>query len=329
VKKILCAALAALTIAASSVSALAAGYIPDHKGTPMDGFEIGTKPLPRSVLVYSELFEMSGDQYGVDPNLLAAICAQESGGVNYDYHDDGTPYPAWGIMQIEYTLEREFAAFGKHTTGVEWTLEDRLDPGKAVPFAAHLIAESLYKYDCDYLKMIQAYNFGQGMLDKIVAAKGDDWLSERANAKSYLDDWPYETYGDPLYIEHVLRYYHNRMPYRAAKVRYNGRLIKFADQAPIVDEGSTMVPVRAVSEILGAKVNWNSRERQAEMDLNGTEIIIPTDSDVAYVNGEERYLTAKSELLNNRTMVPLRFIAESFGLNVSWDGSTRTVNISK
>ena len=153
-KKFIGMALAAV-ISASSFTALAAGAIPDHQGTSMDGIEIGTAQLNSAVKSYYDLFEQAGDQYGVDPNLLAAICMQESSGRNLSYRDDGSEYPAWGIMQIENTLEKSFAKFGEDTTGEKWTLQDRLDPTKAVPFAAYLISQSLIRYDCDYMNMIQ------------------------------------------------------------------------------------------------------------------------------------------------------------------------------
>lgn len=103
-KKFIGMALAAV-ISVSSFTALAAGAIPDHQGTSMDGIEIGTAQLNSAVKSYYDLFEQAGDQYGVDPNLLAAICMQESSGRNLSYRDDGSEYPAWGIMQIENTLE--------------------------------------------------------------------------------------------------------------------------------------------------------------------------------------------------------------------------------
>ena len=124
----------------STYTAFASGAIPDHKGTSMEGIEIGTARLNSAVKSYSDLFEQAGDQYGVDPNLLAAICMQESSGRNLSYREDGSEYPAWGIMQIEHTLGEAFAKFGEDTTGERWTLQDRLDEEKAVPFAAYLIS---------------------------------------------------------------------------------------------------------------------------------------------------------------------------------------------
>ena len=322
-KKFIGMALAAV-ISVSSFTALAAGAIPDHQGTSMDGIEIGTAQLNSAVKSYYDLFEQAGDQYGVDPNLLAAICMQESSGRNLSYRDDGSEYPAWGIMQIENTLEKSFAKFGEDTTGEKWTLQDRLDPTKAVPFAAYLISQSLIRYDCDYMKMIQSYNFGQTVLDRIIAAKGDDWLSERVNAAQYATNWPYNTYGDAQYIEHVMRYYHNDIDYIGAKVRIDGKLLAFDDQYPLLEtiegETYTMIPVRGISEALNAKVDWDGDKQEITVKKGGDEVVMYLDSDVAYINDTPITLDAPATLMNNRTMVPLRFVMEAFNVTVDWNG---------
>lgn len=324
--RILKKAAAALTALALFLSTPAfASSIPDHCGTDISDIEIGTMALSKNVTRYNHLFKQSGDQYGIDPNILAAICMQESSGINYDYYDDGTPRPAWGIMQIEYTCEQDFAAFGLDYSGVKWTLEDRLDPEKAVPYAAHRLSEALYKYDNDYAKMLQSYNYSDYTLKKILDAVGDDWMDERVNAVDYVENWPYENYGDPLYVEHVLRYYHNDIEYIGAKVRLNNKLVKFNDQYPIVDDGYTLIPVRAVSESLGAKVDWDGKAQLVTITKGGTSIKLYIDNNTAYINGSECELDMPAQMINNRTMVPLRFVAETFDLNVDWDGNTRTV----
>ena len=115
----------------------------EHYGTDISHIDVGTKPLGKRVKEFIPLFQQAGDQYGVDPNILAAICMQESAGVNYSYKEDGTPYDAWGIMQIANSMVHDFAAFGLATTGEEWTAEDRLVPEKAIPYAANLISKYL------------------------------------------------------------------------------------------------------------------------------------------------------------------------------------------
>ncbi len=310
-------------------SAAFASQIPDHRGTSLDSFEIGTKKLVDRVTQYSDFFCQAGEQFGVDPNILAAICMQESGGVNYQYRSDGSEYPAWGIMQIEYTNEKNFAAFGLDQTGVEWTLDDRLDPQKSVLYAAYLLSETLYKYDCDYAKVLQAYNFGETVLNRIIAlTEGDEWLDERKNAKDYVFSyWPYDTYGDAQYIEHVLRYYHNDIDYVGAKVRINDKLVKFNNQYPIIEDGSTLIPIRAVSEALGADVKWDGDDQCAIISKGNKTIKLYIGSNTAYINNKPYSIDAAAEMINNRTMVPLRFVAEALDAEIEWDGETRTVNI--
>lgn len=315
-------------IACTSITGFAQSIIPDHKGTSLDGIEIGTSALSSAVKSYNHLFEKAGNQYGVDPNLLAAICMQESSGRNFSYREDGSEYPAWGIMQIEYSHEKSFRQFGLDTTGEAWTLQDRLDPEKAVPYAAWLISESLIRYDCDYMKMIQAYNFGETVLNRIIDAKGEEWLDERQNAVNYVSNWNYKSYGDALYIEHVLRYYHNTLDYKGAKVRINGDLLKFDDQYPIVLDGHTLIPIRGIATALGAEVEWHHEEYTASVVKGDVSIEIPINENIVYVNGEPVELDCTAQILNGRTMLPLRFIAETFDAQVDWEQDTRTVLIS-
>lgn len=327
-KKIFISLLCIAALVASSLSTYAQGAIPDHIGTDMSSISIGTQSVNLNVKSYFEYFQKYGNQYGVDPNLLAAICQQESSGINWSHYKDGSVMPAWGIMQIEYTQEQNFANFGLETTGVKWTLEDRLDPEKSVAFAAKIISDLLIHYDCDYLKMIQGYNFSHYTLDKIIAAKGDDWMSERKNAKNYVKNWPYSSYGDKEYVEHVLTYYRQYMVYAGAKVRLNGNLIKFDRQFPLVIEDRTLIPIRGLFEKLGAEVSWNGERNEATVKYNGTTIVIPIDADYTYVNGEKISLDVSARVINQRTMVPLRFIMNNFGFNVEWDQETCTVNIN-
>lgn len=327
IKKIAAAAASIMMAIDVSANAAADAYIPGHVGTSLEGFEIGTKQLVNNVKQYDDIFEDAGRQYGIDPNILAAVCMQESAGVNYSYREDGTEYPAWGIMQIEYTHEKAFAQFGLNRTGTEWTLEDRLDPEKAVPYAAYLLSESLYRYDRDYIKMLQAYNFGETVLNRIIEAKGDDWLSERVNAAKYADNWQYESYGDPEYAEHVLVYYSDRLDNVSAYVTVDGEAVKFNDQYPIIEDGRTLIPIRALGETLGAKVDWDEDDRSVTITRGGTEIELKIGDTSAYVDGAEHELDTAAEILNGRTMVPLRFAAETLGFDVDWDQESRTVTI--
>lgn len=304
--------------------AAAYGEIAGHRGTDLGNISIGTKPVNNAVRTYIPLFRVSGERFGVNPNLLAAVCMQESSGHNYSYREDGTSYPAWGIMQIEYTLEKNFADFGIMVSGVPYTLQDRLNQEKSVNFAAYTLSRSLIKYDLDYLKAIQSYNFSTTVLDRIITASGDNWLSERVNAAKYADNWTSPSYGDPKYIEHVLQYFHDDIDYSGAMVRINDKLIDFKDRFPIVKNGTTLVPIRALGDFLGAETEWNQEKKTAYIKKDGITVRLRAGSSTAYVNDTPFKLAVSAEVIDNRTMVPLRFIAEVFNLGVDWNQAERT-----
>lgn len=110
-------------------------------------------------------------------------------------------------------------------------------------------------------------------------------------------------------------------------VTVNGSYI-LMDARPFMVSGTTYVPVRFVSEAMGADVYWNAFDQTAEISYDGGEIRLPVGKNYAYVNG--RYVEIKKgvKLHQDRTFVPIRFIAESMGAEVSWDGEFFTVCIT-
>ncbi|WP_025435840.1 copper amine oxidase N-terminal domain-containing protein [Peptoclostridium acidaminophilum] len=108
----------------------------------------------------------------------------------------------------------------------------------------------------------------------------------------------------------------------------NKAKLKF-DVPPVIKEGSMLIPVRAVTEGMGANVVWNQKEQSVTITKDGTEIVIKLGEGIATVSGTEVELGATAESFNNRTFVPLRFIAESLGLSVEWDEETQTVEIDE
>ncbi|MDW7661106.1 MAG: copper amine oxidase N-terminal domain-containing protein [Bacillota bacterium] len=103
-------------------------------------------------------------------------------------------------------------------------------------------------------------------------------------------------------------------------------LIKF-DTPAYIKGGRTVVPVRAITEGLGAEVSFNPETFEVTIVKGDTTIILSIGSNVAIVNGETVELDSQSEITNSRTYVPIRFIAETFGLTVDWDAETETIDI--
>lgn len=126
-----------------------------------------------------------------------------------------------------------------------------------------------------------------------------------------------------------MRYYHDDIEYIGAKVRIDDKLVDFEDQFPLVINGRTLIPVRAVAEILGAAVNWNQDYYQVEIEREGVNIILPVNYNTAYIGITPIELDVPAQIINDRTMVPLRFIAEAFEISVIWEEDTRTVIIGE
>ncbi|MCT4595714.1 MAG: copper amine oxidase N-terminal domain-containing protein [Anaeromicrobium sp.] len=101
------------------------------------------------------------------------------------------------------------------------------------------------------------------------------------------------------------------------------------DTPPVIKEGRTLIPVRAITEGLGANVTWNGEERKVIVSKGDSEIIFQLKDGKVFVNGEEKTIDVPAQIMNNRTIVPLRFIAEELGLKVDYDGETDTIEIDE
>lgn len=91
--------------------------------------------------------------------------------------------------------------------------------------------------------------------------------------------------------------------------------------------GRTMVPLRAIFEVLGADVLWNAEERSITSTLGDVTILMTLDSEKMYRNSEEVVLDIPAQLVDGRTLVPVRAISESFGYQVDWEAETQAVTI--
>ena len=101
------------------------------------------------------------------------------------------------------------------------------------------------------------------------------------------------------------------------------------DVAPSIVNGRTMVPVRFIAEAMDGLVDWNADLQTAYIALNGSMVEMPILSNVIYVNGEMVAIDTPPQIVNGRTMIPLRAAAEGLGLHVNYDDATRTITITQ
>jgi len=102
---------------------------------------------------------------------------------------------------------------------------------------------------------------------------------------------------------------------------------------PVIKNGRTLVPIRAIIEVLGGTIEWEELTKAVTIKLGDTIIKIQIGNALAYINGSLKPIdpdnpNVKPEIVNGRTMVPLRFVVESLGADVVWNGTTKTITIT-
>jgi exopolysaccharide biosynthesis protein len=110
------------------------------------------------------------------------------------------------------------------------------------------------------------------------------------------------------------------------RINFNNKFLE-TDVPPIIREGRTLVPFRAIFETLGLEVQYIEQTKTIIGTKEDTEIVLRVDSDKAVVNGKEVNLEVPAVIVKDRTMIPVRFIAENIGLEVGWNDVGRIVNI--
>lgn len=99
--------------------------------------------------------------------------------------------------------------------------------------------------------------------------------------------------------------------------------------AAYVDQNArTLVPLRALANLLGLQVSWDGATSKASFQKGNTAVAFVQGSSAYYLNGEEKTMDTAVVNKNGRVYAPARYLAEAFGYTVGWDGATRTVTFS-
>ena len=98
---------------------------------------------------------------------------------------------------------------------------------------------------------------------------------------------------------------------------------------PIVMDDRTLVPIRAIIEAFAGTVDWDEGAQAATLQMDGDTIYLVTGSTAAFLNDRMYTLDVVPCVINDRTMLPIRFIAEGFNLGVAWDDGMQTVTVIK
>ncbi|MFS0723065.1 copper amine oxidase N-terminal domain-containing protein [Paenibacillus sp. 1P07SE] len=102
------------------------------------------------------------------------------------------------------------------------------------------------------------------------------------------------------------------------QVMYDDKKLDFSP-APVLDNGTTLVPFRPLFEAMGMTVEWNSSQQTVTGKKEGLSIVLKINSKQATVNGQALPLSLAPQIRSGSTLVPLRFVGESTGALVAWN----------
>jgi len=101
------------------------------------------------------------------------------------------------------------------------------------------------------------------------------------------------------------------------------------DVNPVNENGRILIPIRVVAEAIGADVEWDEKTKTTTLTRAGIVAKLTVDSNVALVNGESITLDVAPKIIDSRTLLPVRFVAEVFSQTVDWDVTHKKVMISE
>lgn len=114
-----------------------------------------------------------------------------------------------------------------------------------------------------------------------------------------------------------------------SKTVYLGKTKIELDVAPVILEGRAAVPLRALGDALGAETDYEALTRTIKVKYQDRELFFYIDSKLVKVNDVWKAIDVPATLIDNRVMIPARFVSESFGAAVVWEEETRRVIITK
>ncbi|HHY06381.1 MAG TPA: copper amine oxidase N-terminal domain-containing protein [Clostridia bacterium] len=104
----------------------------------------------------------------------------------------------------------------------------------------------------------------------------------------------------------------------------------FWDQKPVLNaDNRILVPIRYVSQALGGEVKWFGESQRVEIKYGEQKMWLTVGENFAWWNGEKKDFDTTTIIMNNRVMIPLRFVSECLGAYVYWNGAKREVFITK
>ena len=113
------------------------------------------------------------------------------------------------------------------------------------------------------------------------------------------------------------------------RVTIDGAYVNFDVTHPQIISDRVMVPMRDIFEALGAEIRWDEAAQAVTAQTEGGDIILLTiGRDIIYINDRPETMDTVPQIVDGRTLVPVRFVAQATGMGVRWDEASRTVVVT-
>ena len=137
----------------------------------------------------------------------------------------------------------------------------------------------------------------------------------------------------PAYAKDVvmnLHYYGKDHAYKAkeVKIEIDGEELVPQDMPAVIIEERTMLPMRLIAQALGCEVTWNAQAQQVYVINDAYTLVFTIGSNIGYQNGIPIPVDVPALIVNDRTMLPVRALANALELDITWDHTSRTVSIA-
>ncbi len=187
------------------------------------------------------------------------------------------------------------------------------------------------------LKILEAYIDKQILEDKLLGTGNSNeiinFLKEKFNLSiQNIKDKQIELYteNDQILLKNVsetLKKTYNNINVLAIDSVISNKVFFKLDMPPVILNNRVFIQARPLAESLGATVIWNSSLQTITINKNDITIFVQINNGIANVNGVRTRLDIPPQLLLGKTVLPLRFIAESLGMSVTYDATTETIEI--
>ena len=176
---------------------------------------------------------------------------------------------------------------------------------------------------------LEIFRFSMALFDDLDSLTEENGEAEAAAVEALLDAYlsELEALIDELELAYAPAVSTVALSVGDSQAWVNQRAVTL-DQPPLISEtGRTLVPLRFIAEALSAEVQWDQADKKITYTKGSQEIVLHLNETAALVNGNLIDLEAPPVVINGRTLVPLRFISETMGFLVDWQGETQEVII--